>query len=138
MPTVRQRNFQDPEPDPVVYVPYRTDPQRAMVLLVRGQGDAASLTSIVRNEMRSIEPDLPPFNIRTLEDGLAVQRRPFRIFGSMFAAFALIALVLAAIGLYAVTSYAIRSRSSRSSRYAPSSRWPRPTCRRGGPRRSIR
>ncbi len=106
VPTVRQRNFQEPDPDPVAYVPYRTDPQRFVFLVVRGQGDAGALTSLVREQMRAIEPDLPLFGILTLDQMLAQMRFSFRVFGSMFAIFAVIALVLSAVGLYAVTAYA--------------------------------
>jgi hypothetical protein len=111
VPTIRQRTIDKPDPDPVVYLPWRVDPQRFMVLIVRGQGDAANLTTLVRNEVGAIEPDLPLFNISTLEDTLKQQRWPFRVFGSMFAIFALIALVLSAVGLYAVTAYSVAQRT---------------------------
>ena len=74
VPTVRQRNFQEPDPDPVAYVPYRTDPQRFVFLVVRGQGDPGALTSLVREQMRAIEPDLPLFGILTLDQMLAQMR----------------------------------------------------------------
>src|SRR6185436_15527852 len=46
-PTVRQRNFQDPDPDPVVFLPYRADPQRFVSLIVRGTGEPARITALV-------------------------------------------------------------------------------------------
>lgn len=111
IPTVRQRAIQDPEPDPVVYLPYRADPSRDAMLVVRTAGDPGSLAALVREQMRAIEPDLPLFQIMTMDRLLALQRWSFRVFGSMFAIFALIALALSAVGLYAVTAYAVTQRT---------------------------
>jgi predicted permease len=112
VPSIRQRGFQDPEPDPVVYLPFNADPQRFLTLMVRGNGDPGQLSSIVREEARAVEPDVPLFGIFTLDALLAQQRWPFRVFGSMFAGFALIALALSAVGLYAVTAYSVTQRTA--------------------------
>ena len=111
VPNIRQRNFQEPDPDPVVYLPYQADPQRGIVLVVRAPGEPGRITALVREEMRAVEPDLPLFGILTMDQNLAQIRWPFRVFGSMFGIFALIALVLSSVGLYAVTAYSVTQRT---------------------------
>jgi putative ABC transport system permease protein len=111
VPNVRQANFDQVETDPVAYLPYRTDPRGFMLLLARSEGDPAAVTSLLREELRAVDPDLPLFNIRTMDDNLARQRWPFRVFGTMFAMFAVIATVFSAVGLYAVTAYSVTQRA---------------------------
>jgi putative ABC transport system permease protein len=112
VPTMRQRNVREADPDPVIYVPYRVDPQRSAVLLVRGSGDPAALTSVVREQMRALEPDLPLYSIQTLDQLLALEQRAQRVVSAMFAVFAAIALVLSSLGLFAITAYAVTQRTS--------------------------
>jgi putative ABC transport system permease protein len=46
-----------------------------------------------------------------MDQFLAQQRWPFRVFGTMFGVFAVIAIVLATVGLYAVTAYSVTQRT---------------------------
>jgi predicted permease len=110
---IRQRNMEDVNTDPVVYVPYTGNRGlgESTVLIVRGRSDPAKMTTLVREELRALDPDLPLFNIRSLDENLARQRWPFRVFGSMFAIFALIALVLSVVGIYAITAYSVTQRT---------------------------
>jgi putative ABC transport system permease protein len=111
VPTVRQRSVGEPEPDAVAYLPFRTDPRAFMTLLARTEGDAGQATALLREEVRAIDPDLPLFDIRTMDESLARQRWPYRVFGTMFGIFAFIALVLSSVGLYAVTAYSVTQRT---------------------------
>ena len=79
VPYLRQRDFQLPDPDPIAYLPFRTDPRGFMNLIARATGDPNTMTPILREEVRAIDADLPLFGIRTMDDQLAQARWPLRI-----------------------------------------------------------
>ena len=111
MPNIRQRGAQDLEQDPVMYMPLRSNPARGVWLMVRTSADPGSATPLVREAMSAVQPDLPLFDIRTMDQFLAEQRWPFRVFGSMFSLFAGVALLLSAVGLYSVTAHSVTQRT---------------------------
>jgi len=110
---VRQREVEGAEPDAVVYVPYLASPSlgSSLALIIRINSDREAITPAVRQAVSELDADLPVFNIRTMDEVLARNRFPYRVFGGMFVAFAFIALMLAAVGLFAVTAYSVTQRT---------------------------
>jgi predicted permease len=110
-PVIRHSSPQDAEPTAVAYVPYRQDTPGFTSLLVRSRLPPGSVMDAVRREVQAIDQDQPVFTIQTLDQMLAQARWPFRVFGSLFAIFAVIALVLSSVGLYAVMAYSVTQRT---------------------------
>jgi predicted permease len=111
VPTVRQANVEDVDPDAVVFKPIRHDPPRGMAIVVRTSGEPGAATNTLRQAVRDVDPDQPVYNVMTMDELLAQARWPWRVFGSMFAIFAVIALVLSTVGIYAVTAYSVVQRT---------------------------
>ena len=110
---VRQRDIQNIEPDPVVYVPYFSGANqgRNVAVMVRAPGGMSAAVPLIRQAVLELDADIPVFNVRTMDELLAQRRWQYRVFGGMFAVFAAIALLLAAVGLYAVMAYSVTQRT---------------------------
>ena len=96
-----------------VYIPAAQWPvgDASMSLVVRGQGDVASLTPEIRRAIWSVDPDQPILRVATLERLLAASAAERRFALILFEAFALAALVLAAAGIYGVLSGSVAERT---------------------------
>jgi len=111
-PTIRHSNPQDAEPPAVMYVPHRQNPPSGGALLIRSRLDAGAIMSAVRTGVGSVDPDQPTSTVRTMTQMLERQMWPYRVFGTLFATFAVIALVMSAVGLYAVMAYSVTQRTT--------------------------
>jgi putative ABC transport system permease protein len=79
--------------------------------MARTSGETAAAVPFIRKAVLELDPDLPVYNVLTMDEALAQRRWQYQVFGGMFAVFAGIALLLAAVGLYAVMAYSVTQRT---------------------------
>jgi predicted permease len=110
-PNIRQRSTGTRDFDPVVYIPYAGPNLPFATLISRTPLGPGAEVSRLRTELRTIDPDLPLSDVRTLDAAITFDRWATRIYGNMFAIVAGMALLLASIGLYGVTAYSVSHRT---------------------------
>ncbi len=104
----------DPDQPPVaiMYRTYWETAPRRIMLVARAASEPGSIAPAVRSVIRSVDPDVPVPEMRTMHEILeeSVARRRFQMLLS--ASFAAAALLLAALGTYGVVSYAVALRTN--------------------------
>jgi putative ABC transport system permease protein len=97
-----------------LYLPYAQkygSGAQNMAVVLRAQGDPASLVGAVRREVQAIDSTVPVAHVRTMDDVLSsAQSRP-RFLTMLLTLFSGVALIIATVGIYGVISYSVVRRS---------------------------
>jgi len=111
VPSVKNRKL-DEDTKPYVYFPASQWVSRNMSLVVRSQNDPGALIPAIRQQLASLDPELPFFDVRTIDQSIARTLTTRRLTNLLLAGFAATALLLAVIGIYGVMSLNVGSRTS--------------------------
>jgi predicted permease len=92
---------------PQLYRSVYQRPAKDLGIFLRGQLDPSAISAQVREQVQSIDPELPVFHAETLDDVLSDSLSVKRFSMEMIALFAATALLLAGLGIYGTISYVV-------------------------------
>jgi putative ABC transport system permease protein len=104
--TVRQQVL-GPQPDPVVFLPFRVLPSSITAIVLRAAGDPAEPIATLRREAARLDANLPLYRVMTFEQAVQNAFWNNRLSDTIIRSIAIVTFALALIGLYAVTGHTV-------------------------------
>jgi predicted permease len=108
---VRSTNLNTP-PEADYFLPALQRPETFTNILVRTNTGTAAMVPLVREALRSVDPDLPLLQPQTLSTRIAQTVADRRLALVLLGAFAALALLLASLGVYSVMAHLVAFRTS--------------------------
>jgi predicted permease len=107
----KQSSLRDEIPR-VVYIPYDQEEDIGrMNFYARTTGDPAAVMATLRNEVRRLDPNLPVFQMKSMQQQTDESLFLDRVVATLSMFFGFLATILAAVGLYGVMAYTVARRT---------------------------
>ncbi|UCD23102.1 MAG: ABC transporter permease [Gemmatimonadota bacterium] len=107
----RKADFVNERTSPHFWLPWAQQPSLSVELLFKTRADPAPLFGAIREQVRTLDRDLPIKGLERIESVTAMALLEERIAAAGLAGFGLTMLFLAVLGIYAVTGYAVVERT---------------------------
>ena len=101
-------------PRAFMYVPVQQMYRADAVLHVKTAGDPGTIVPRLHQVFRSLAPNVPLFDVRTIAEHLEIASFVQRMVASLLTAFGCLALILATVGLYGVIAALAAQRRRKS------------------------
>jgi putative ABC transport system permease protein len=98
-------------PRPFMFLPFNQTFQSQGTLLVKGDTETRSLAASIRDEVQGLDPNLPIFDVKTLQQQFREGFLLEQLGAAMVGAFGALALALAGVGLYGLISFSVGQRT---------------------------
>ena len=96
---------------PTLYILSSQTPQLYSSIVLKTDGQPLNLVSAARGEFAAVDPDLPLFNVKSLDQVITESIIGFAYVAALMGIIGVIALVLATVGVYGVMSYSVSERT---------------------------
>ncbi len=109
--TVHYHADPDDKPLPILFLPLDQNPHPFMTLVARVHGTTEAYLPVMRAAVESLDPQVPVFDIQTLDQRLEQALARPRFYTTAVVFFGAFGLLLAAIGVYGVASFSVIQRT---------------------------
>ena len=97
---------------PHIYSPiYQTARIRTLSVTVQTSLSSSSLEPLIRREIQAVDPNLPVYNVRTMNEIIDSSLASRRFSAELVGVFAVVALLLASVGMYGLLAYMVGQRA---------------------------